>query len=61
MVPEDEQVRGELIEEASEIFENIIEITKLPEEERPAAIREIAKRIIQPASTTFTSPYKDLT
>lgn len=49
MLPEDETVREELIEEASALFKNMIEITKLPKEERPAAIREIAKRIVQPA------------
>lgn len=48
MVPTDETVREELVAEAAKIFQNIIEITKLPEEEQLAAAKEIARKIVYP-------------
>lgn len=48
MDPVDETVREELVTEAARIFQNIIEITKLPEKERLPAAKELARKIVNP-------------
>ena len=48
MIPENETAREEMIGEASKKFKDLTEITNLRGEDQPAAIRNLAERVIQP-------------
>ena len=52
MIPETEAAREEMIEEVSEKFKDLAEVIKLPEGDRPAAIRNLAERVIKPVGSS---------